>query len=407
VQFFRNGAIRELLLPYIHRFSEPASVSRNAQVAIFAEVFYPVVNGVVLAVDHLCRELRALHIFVTLVTPKMTKGEPHFSDSADVEVQLPSFGLPGTSGYRGLWPRWSRSLRAELAGVRVVHAHSFFVAGMLARRAARAAGSPFIVSYHTRLDAYAHYAGPAAGFVRGWLDHHIRAFANSATLVTVPTRAIAAELRRKGVQTPVAVVPSGLDLTVFDGFGRSERLAEVLRRSPGDALILSVARLAREKNLLFLLDAFARLRHAATLLFVGDGPEREELMRHASVLGVDHRLRFLGMLGRSELGMLYRACDLFAFPSLTETQGFAISEALYTGLPVVLIDTEPAREVTEGSDASLTPPDRDAFAQAMDEMLVTASDETRRSARRATGARYDRRITTRRMTEIYQEFLLR
>lgn len=405
MQLFPDRKRREPSLPYTHRFSESARTSRDLQVAIFAEVFHPVANGVVLAVEHLCRELRALHIFVILVTPKMAKREPRFSGSADVEIQLNSFVLPGTSGYRALWPRLSRRQRAELTGVRIVHAHSFFVAGMLAQRAARALGSPFILSYHTRLDAYLHYAGPAAGFVRAWLDRHIRSLANTAALVTVPTRAIAAELRRKGVRVPLSVVPSGLDLTVFDGLDRSERLAEALRRSPGDALILSVARLAREKNLPFLLDSFARLRRAATLLLVGEGPERDALSRHAMALGVDHRLRFLGMMGRSELGMLYRTCDLFAFPSLTETQGLVIAEALYTGLPVVLIDTEPAREITEGSDAALTPPDRDAFARAMDQMLATATDPVRRTARRETGARYDRRITTRRMTEIYQGLL--
>jgi 1,2-diacylglycerol 3-alpha-glucosyltransferase len=393
----------EVFLPYTHRFSQAEIESPKLQIVVFADVFFPIVNGVVLAVEGLCRELCITNYFVILITPKMTRQIPLFCGCADIEMQLPSYRLPGTSGYRLALPYLGRRRRRELAEANVVHAHSFFVGALLGRRLAKRIGRPFVLTLHTQLDAYAHYAGPAEGLVRFLIGTYIRLVANTADVVTVPTSAIATDLRRKGVKARLEVIPSGVDFRNSDLSTRNTRLVDALRKHPGDALVLCVARLAPEKNVRFLLEAFGRLRRPATLLLAGDGPDRASLLRYAHELGLGERVRFLGMVERRELDLLYRASDLFAFPSMTETQGLVIAEALNAELPVVLIDTESARDVSAGSDARLTECDVTQYAQAMEDILASDYDEVRRRERKQAAARFDVRTTARRMAELYED----
>ena len=194
----KNG----LKLPYIHRFSMGPKSADSLHVALFTEVFLPILNGVVFAVDGLCRELWITSISVTIITPKMTGQNTIPYAYADKIRDLPSFPLPGNSGYRGLWPISAAAVGRHIGRIDLVHAHSFFLCGLLARRVARKQRLPFVLTYHTLLEAYSHYAGFASSLVRLWLRAHTRAFANSADVVTVPTAATAMMLRAVGVTIP-------------------------------------------------------------------------------------------------------------------------------------------------------------------------------------------------------------
>ena len=179
-----------------------------------------------------------------------------------------------------------------------------------------------------------------------------------------------------------------------------------MRAHEDDALILCVARLGKEKNLDLLVDAFARLRGAATLVIVGDGPERRALEGRARDYGISSRVRLLGMLDRDQLATVYQSVDVFAFPSVSETQGLVIAEALYAELPVVIADTPQGREMVDGSDARLAAANVDEFHQALEEALASASTPEARAARKRTGSRYDSRVTTGQMAALYTELIM-
>lgn len=104
---------------------------------------------------------------------------------------------------------------------------------------------------------------------------------------------------------------------------------------PHARVVLSVGVLRYYKGLHFLLDA---MRHvAATLLLVGDGPEREHLERLAAQYGIAHRVRFVGRVADADLPAYYHAADVFVLPSHLRAEAFGIVllEAMASGLPVV------------------------------------------------------------------------
>jgi 1,2-diacylglycerol 3-alpha-glucosyltransferase len=117
--------------------------------------------------------------------------------------------------------------------------------------------------------------------------------------------------------------------------GSREELRGKLGAQPDDVVVLSVARLGREKGLDTLLRAAAETRDARLLLvLVGEGPERTRLEQLAKELGV--RLQLTGDLPSEEVAEAYVAADVFALLSSRETWGVVVNEAAASGLPLVL-----------------------------------------------------------------------
>ncbi|HLE43219.1 MAG TPA: glycosyltransferase [Methylomirabilota bacterium] len=143
---------------------------------------------------------------------------------------------------------------------------------------------------------------------------------------------------------------------------------------PPSPLCLYVGRLDREKNLEFLLEAFARVvarRPEAELLLVGRGTREATLRRRAARLRVASRVRFVGGVSLDAVVRYYQAADLFLFTSTTETQGLAVLEAMAVGLPVVAVRAAGVEEaVVDGVSGLLVPEDREAVAAAALEVLA-------------------------------------
>jgi 1,2-diacylglycerol 3-alpha-glucosyltransferase len=192
-----------------------------------------------------------------------------------------------------------------------------------------------------------------------------RAFANSADAVVVPTPAMAARLRDLGVTARIEIVPSGIDVARFAAGRRNEALRARLGVGSGDRLLLSVGRLAKEKNLESIVMALAKAQSDSLKLVVaGDGPSRQELERLARENGVADSARFLGAVERDDLPDLYASADAFLMPSTTETQGLVLAEALAAGVRVIAADTPQNRDVLGGLGV-LVPADAGGFARAM------------------------------------------
>lgn len=361
-------------------------------VACFTECYRPIVNGVVASIDALRAGLEAAGVDVTVVAP-------HFpNESADESsiVRLPSLPLPTSTGYRLCVPYLSRAARERIRGVSIVHAHSPFVTGMLGAEIARRSGVPLVFTYHTRIDEYAHYARFEPQLARAALTALTRAFANRAAAVIVPTHAMRARLRDIGVQVPIAVVASSIDVARFAAGRRTAAARALLGARDGERIALCVARVAREKNLELALDALARVP-AVRLAIVGGGPDRAALETRAARLGVRDRVRFTGALDPAALPDLYASSDAFVFPSTTETQGLVLAEAAATGLPVVAVDTAVNREVLGGFGRLAAP-----HAEALAEGLRWAVEQPRDVAAAAdAGRRFDRDGRTAAVLEVY------
>lgn len=195
---------------------------------------------------------------------------------------------PGARLRTALAGKWVREIVAW--GPDVVHSQCEFSTFFLARRIAEELDVPLVHTYHTVYEDYTHYFSPSVRFGKKAVAVFSRWAASHTDCLIAPTGKVRLLLQSYGVDRPVFVVPSGIDLRRFSGEPDPWRLA-VLRSSldiPQDRLILvSVGRLAEEKN----IDELLRLRaalggSAVTLLLVGDGPDRPRLECLAAELGL-------------------------------------------------------------------------------------------------------------------------
>ena len=188
-------------------------------------------------------------------------------------------------------------------------------------------------TYHTRLDAYAHYAPFDRATTERAMVELTRRYANSADAVDRAdardgeplARARRARADRGGAERDRR--------RALRGRPAQRAGARAARRADGNApLALVVSRLGIEKNVELAIDALARVP-ALRLAVVGEGPHRPALEERARRLGVAGRVRFVGNLARERLPDVYASADAFSFPSTTDTQGLVLAEALAAGLP--------------------------------------------------------------------------
>lgn len=376
------------------------------KIAIFTEVYRPIVNGVVRSVDSLAEQLRTLGHEVFTFAPHIPKGV----ESAGRVFRMPSLPLPARTEYRLTLPLVARRNKARfLSQCDVIHSHSLFITGWMASYYARRRFRlPLVYTYHTLLDSYAHYS-PLGQRITSQLTRELtKTYANAADAVIVPTRAVASELRRQGVTAPLCVVPTGVEIDAFRhldpavGCALRDKLG-IRRNAP---LLLLVSRLAQEKNIPLAFEALARVRRRlpnAQLVLVGTGPQKQHLKRLAKQMKLDQAVHFAGSVEHEKIPAFYAAADLFVFPSVSETQGLVLAEAFAAGLPVVALDNPQTRDVFGEHLAGEIVVDADSMASASLRLLTDSEQRAIAVTHALTAAAaFDVRATAGRVLAIYE-----
>jgi glycosyltransferase involved in cell wall biosynthesis len=203
----------------------------------------------------------------------------------------------------------------------------------------------------------------------------IKVVANHCDAIITPTPSTEEYLRNLGVSALIETIPTGIKLQDYDSWTEEQVLQ--CRRSyakDNDLLLISVSRLAEEKNLDFLLAALAKVKAICpvgfTFLFVGDGPQRSHLQDRVVELGLEHVVAFAGNVLPREVTRIYRAADLFVFASTSETQGMVLVEAMAGGCPVVAVRASGVHDViTNGYNGIMVPESTDSWAKAVAEVM--------------------------------------
>ncbi len=311
------------------------------RVAVVTETWPPEVNGVAATAARLVQGLAACGHHMSLVRPRQHSDGPgaHGQQVAGEGPQalpqtlvrslpIPRYpelrmGLPAT----GLLLKQWQAQRPD-----VVHVVTEGPLGWSAVRAARALGLPLVSDFRTNFHAYSRHYGAAWLYrpIRG----HLRRLHNRCDATLVPTEALRSELAAQGFQR-LQVVARGVDTQRFDPAHRSAALRARWGARPHTTVALCVGRLAPEKNLGLLVDAYEAMRlhdPQMLLVLVGDGPLREALQtRHPQLV-------LAGTQQGAALAAHYASADVFLFPSVTETYGNVVPEAMASGLAVVAYD---------------------------------------------------------------------
>ncbi len=339
------------------------------RVALFTNNYLPFCGGVTTSVETLRRGLVGRSHEVWVFAPRFP-GAVHDSHV----VRYPS--LPAaTYPEFALAVPFSRTIAARVRAlsIDVFHAQHPFLLGPTARRLARRPRRPLIFTYHTRYEKYAHYVPLQRTLVEAAAVRLSTRFAARATAVIAPSAVIRDELLSRGVRSPIAVVPTGIDLSRFCPGDRP-----AARRAVGlaadERVLLYVGRLDREKSVERILLSFDRIASTvprARLLLIGQGTQAEALRRLAGSLPIADRIQFLGLRAHADLPVWYQAADLFVFASETETQGLVLAEAAACGLPAVAVASPGCEEVVQdGASGLLTKAEPAALAEAAIGLLV-------------------------------------
>lgn len=308
------------------------------KILITTDWYTPAVNGVVTSVKNLRRELEARGHEVRILTlsPDLR------SETAAGVTRIGSIGAgriyPGARLRTALAGRWVRQLVEW--GPDVVHSQCEFSTFFLARRIAEELNVPLVHTYHTVYEDYTHYFSPSVRWGRRAAAVFSRWITGQTDCVIAPTGKVRQLLLGYGVERPVLVIPSGIDLRRFRR-PRDPMAEAVLRASleipAGRTVLLFVGRLAAEKNVEELLELRKALGdRPVTLLLVGDGPHRQALEARAAELGLAAPdVIFAGQVPPEQVADWYRLGTVFVSASTSETQGLTYAEALASGLPVL------------------------------------------------------------------------
>jgi phosphatidylinositol alpha 1,6-mannosyltransferase len=345
------------------------------RIALFSEVYWPMVSGVGVTLLRLTEALRGrgheLRVYsATYALPPGQADRPEVHRSPSV----PFFLYPDV---QWAFPRM-RDVVDDLARFRpdVVHVATEFSLGIAGVKAARQLGLPLVASAHTDYDQYAARYGVTWALRAGW--HYLRWFYGQAHKVLCPSRIYEQHLHSRGV-LHTGVWSRGVDPEWFHPRFRSDDYRARFGVGPGDLLVTYIGRIAREKNLELLLHAWetlAPVRGTAQLVLVGRGPLEDEIRRR-EIAGV----HVTGLLQGHELSAAYASADVFTFPSPSETFGNSLLEAMGSGLPSLVAASGGVLEFSEhGRNAWLVAPDSAEAIEEGLERLLTDSGLRRRLA---------------------------
>ena len=313
-------------------------------ILMMTNTFTPHVGGVARSIEAFTAEYRKRGHRVLVVAPE-------FKNMPENEVDV--IRIPAIQNFNGSdfsvvlsTPGYLTEAIKEF-NPDIVHSHHPYLIGGMALRLAIPHNLPLVFTHHTMYEQYTHYVPGDSETLKRFVIQLSTRYANLCNQVFAPSESVASLLRRRGVVARIDVVPTGVHLEEFDrGSGAGFRAAMDI---PENAFVVGhVGRLAPEKNLGFLAQAisgFLKNEKRAHFLVIGSGPSENTIRKIFSREGMADRVHTLGILKHPLLASAYRAMDVFAFASKSETQGMVLTEAMAAGVPVVALDAPGVREV--------------------------------------------------------------
>jgi len=358
---------------------EPAQ--RFLRIAVVTETWPPEVNGVAMTLSKLIQHLGHRHHSIQLIRPRQNKQDEGHEESGWSELLLRGLPIPrypqlklGLPSKKALIKAWS-TRRPDL-----VHIATEGPLSWSALQAAHILRLPVTSDFRTNFHSYCQHYGV------GWLTKpivaYLRKFHNRTAFTMVPTTEMKNQLEAMGFKN-LRVVARGIDTQLFHPSKRSEVMRKSWNVKPDTIVLLSVGRLAAEKNLELTIHTYQALKAAGRdvqMVFAGDGP-----MRGVTQAKCPEAL-FLGMCTHEQLATLYASADLLLFPSLTETFGNVTLESLACATPVLAFDCAAAGEfITHQHNGWLAHrDDRQSYIETA--LAITANPHTLVHAREHTRA---------------------
>ena len=347
---------------------------------MFSDCYYPRVNGVVVSVHSFVQELVNRGHIVKVITVEYPEdyqfNRKGYSDAGLIDS--PNFSLNRLSSKEIIFSKEDRLVRLKqwhiLKGILdefqpdILHINSEWLVGYFGAIYAHHRKVPCIFTFHTLWEDYIQNYAP---ILREKISKKIgrdivKFYLKTANHILAPTPQTAQTVRKYGIDTPVELLPTGIPESMFklNEAGVERMREEVFSNFPqlkDRKILLFAGRVAKEKNLPFLLPVLKRVNQLlekapstsgdttkrAALLVAGDGNFMQDLKDLVEQQQLAQDVFYLGYVERDDLASLYHLADVFTFPSKTETQGLVTVEAMTAGLPVIVPTVGGVAEMVE------------------------------------------------------------
>ncbi|MDR0496442.1 MAG: glycosyltransferase [Treponema sp.] len=375
---------------------------------MFSDAYWPRVNGVTVSVDSYSRALIKEGHQVLIICSSYPEGlnaPSFFPEKLDVPdepriVRVPSLPAFITKEDRiAKFSKWFWVFKqVELFNPDIIHINTELVIAEIGFLYAMAHNLPAIYTFHTMWEDYGPNYFPmfpsliVKFIIRGVLKNILA----RSYRVIVPTPQINEVVHKYKPRTITFLLPTGIEVELFDhekeeGEVFREKMEELHPLLKGKRILLSAGRVAKEKNLGFLLDILPKIltRHPDVILvLVGSGPDLDYYKDEAKKAGVEENCVFTGYLERKDLALTYTISEVFVFPSMTDTQGLVTLEAMLSGTPVVAIGAMGTLMVMGGDNGGfMVKNDVDEFTARVLDLLEDPELKRRKSNEAKTHAR--------------------
>lgn len=319
------------------------------KIGIFTDTYTPYINGVTTSIIMLKNALEKMGHTVYIVTVNAEKISYKYEDGNKV-VRIP--GIPiGIYDYRltGIYPLKAIS-KIKNWNLDIIHSHTEFGVGTFARIISKQYNIPIVHTYHTMYEDYVHYItkGFFDGASKKIVEYLTKFYCDkTASELIVPTKKTYNLFKQKyQVDRNVHIIPTGIEIEKF--YKETFKIKDIfdLKLKMGlktnDFVILYVGRIAKEKNIEFLIDNMKDItkNSNAKLVIIGSGPDLDSYQKRVIKLKLEKSIIFTGKVPWEEINKYYQIGDVFVTASTSETQGLTVIEAMAASLPVVAINDE-------------------------------------------------------------------
>lgn len=380
------------------------------RIGFFTDTYLPVVHGVEVSIETSRKALETMGHQVFIYAPE----SPGYKDKNPNVFRFRSVRVIKKPEMRyafNFLPVGRNFKEISHFKLDVVHAHTPFGLGLLAKYISERQLIPLIYTHHTHYPEYAKFYLKEEILLPYLARVYSTFFVNISDAVIAPSLKIKKLLLSYGVKKkiPIHVLPTGIDLKIFKKSPKSGcRLRKEFKISPETKILISVGRIGQEKNVEFLMKGFAEVlkkRNDVLLLMVGDGPFLEQLKKIAQNLKIAQSVIFTGKVPHQKIPAFYQSADVFLFASLTDTQGIVILEALACGLPTIALKDDAFDDViVDNKNGFLVKRQLPKlFAQKIITLLEDPSLYQKFSIRAVkTAQSFSEKNTAKKLTEIYK-----
>lgn len=371
------------------------------KIGIFTNVYKPVINGVVNSISALKQGLEELGQDVYIFAPK----HPNYKDNEKGIFRVESIKLSSKEKYRLSLPIFRKSSKV-IKQLDIIHTQYPFIMGNYASFFADIYNKPLIFTHHTQYEKYTHYIPFEQEITKKFTRWIVKDYANKCDCVIAPSESIKKMLLKQRIKSRIEVIPTGINLDVFGNPNR-KIIRKKYNLGPEQKLLLYAGRIAKEKNLEFLLKAFKLVLNKKPntyLMLVGRRAKKGYLINLIKKLHLETKVFLVGH--SSLVQNYYAAADLFVFSSVTETQGLVLVEAMAAGTPVVAVDSPGIREVVDGKNGLLTKESLVEFSEKIIRVLDDSKLRKKMSENAIkTASNYSISKMAKRMLQVYKSIL--